>query len=150
MRQGGIALVSIIYDALQKAQRHREMSYRAPSLEQPKKTLNPLQIMVFIITLLLLAVIGLGMTYLTMPLNKPRHKPVLTSQAPAKPISKPIVRIVKLKLNGVFLSNDENVAMINQDMYRLGDVIEGLKIVSIQLDSVVLQNDKQTLELRAG
>lgn len=52
-----------------------------------------------------------------------------------------------LKLNGIFLSSQENAAMINQHMWHVGDKIGKFQIVSILDNGVTLQNGSKTLLL---
>ena len=53
----------------------------------------------------------------------------------------------KHKLTGVFLSNQENVALINNHYYHLGDVIDGMKVAHIDLNNVTLTSDHQKFVL---
>jgi hypothetical protein len=54
----------------------------------------------------------------------------------------------KLTLNGVLLADQEKIAMVNNQPYHLGDSIEGMKIVSIELNSITLQDGTRTMVLR--
>ena len=60
----------------------------------------------------------------------------------------PVFIIPKMHLDGVFLSNREKMAMIDNKAYHVGDVVKGMKLVSITLDQVQLKHKKQTLTLR--
>jgi len=56
----------------------------------------------------------------------------------------------KLVLNGVFLSDKEKVALINNRSFRLGDVLAGMKIIEIDNDSIKLlsSDNKKVVLLR--
>lgn len=55
---------------------------------------------------------------------------------------------LKHTLNGVFVSDDEKVAMVNNRFFNMGDSIDGMKIVSIEPDKIKLQNENGMMELR--
>ena len=55
----------------------------------------------------------------------------------------------KLVLNGVLLGDQEKIALINNQPYHLGDSIEGMKIVNIELNSITLQDGVRMMVLRA-
>jgi archaellum component FlaF (FlaF/FlaG flagellin family) len=46
-----------------------------------------------------------------------------------------------LLLSGVLVSDNEKLALINKKMYHIGDNVEGLKILSIDINTVQLQDD---------
>ncbi|HBG62338.1 MAG: hypothetical protein A2Y03_02645 [Omnitrophica WOR_2 bacterium GWF2_38_59] len=51
--------------------------------------------------------------------------------------------IEDIKIGGVVAYGDENVVLIGEDVYRVGDTINGMKIVSVSLNSIeVLDNGK--------
>ena len=56
----------------------------------------------------------------------------------------------KFILNGVFLSDDEKVALINNQSYHVGDTLDGMKIVGIDLNSVKFKLSNQILVLKAS
>lgn len=56
----------------------------------------------------------------------------------------------KLILNGVLISGEEKMALINNQVFHLGDLVEGMKIVSIEMNNVKLQAGKQIVELRVS
>lgn len=55
---------------------------------------------------------------------------------------------VNLVLNGIMLDGNHRVAVINDQTYQVGDVIEGKKITSISIDHVTMQNGQSIFELR--
>lgn len=54
-----------------------------------------------------------------------------------------------LVLNGVFLSDQDKIAMINNQPYHLGDKVSGLKIISMDMNSVKLSDEKNIFVLRS-
>jgi hypothetical protein len=54
----------------------------------------------------------------------------------------------KLVLNGVLLADQEKIALINNQAYHLGDSIEGMRIINIELNSITLQDGARTMVLR--
>lgn len=53
----------------------------------------------------------------------------------------------KWTLNGVLISGTEKIALINNQPYHLGDIIDGMKIVEIEMNTVKLQNGQHLVEL---
>lgn len=56
-----------------------------------------------------------------------------------------------LKLTGIMMRGDKRVALINDDIYELGDFVEGKQIIDITLKTVVLsdnQGNTLTLDVR--
>jgi len=142
--------VSIINDALKKTQQHRKngkeksvqaivkpVEKRAAELIRkydriPWKTTG-------IVTMTILLVILAAATYQQMRSVKYFLQPMHNTQEK-----------VNIVLDGVFLSNNMNVALINKQTMRLGDRVNGMKIVAINLDTIKLQGENGTIELRAG
>jgi type II secretory pathway component PulC len=50
-------------------------------------------------------------------------------------------------LNGVFFSEDEGYALINNQIAKVGDVIEGAQVTRISIDEVELENAGKTITL---
>lgn len=101
-----------------------------------------------IISLLIAAV------YIYIP--RVNHKNTIATPAPSslnptlaqlKKETTPNAINLKYHLNGVFLSEKDSIAMINDRAYKLGDMLNGMKIVSISLHKVMLQNDDEVIEL---
>lgn len=53
-------------------------------------------------------------------------------------------------LNGVFISNSEKIAMINNRMFHRGDEVDGMIISEIDTEGVQLKHDDQMIFLRAN
>lgn len=161
--------MSIIYDALQKTQQKRESRYGRNSFILERRSFSVRQFN----TVLLLLILCL-MSYLTYqsfhilpkrqsqpitvqaksivnPIVKPTVAPVVAEQSPpplpqAIP-SSPSVSGQTLVLNGVYVSDQEKLALINNKTFHLGDVVDGLKIVEIEFNRVTLQSKTGALVL---
>lgn len=70
--------------------------------------------------------------------------PVLV-QHPSLPIADYVGNLI---LNGVFETDQDKIALINNQSYHIGDTVGGMKIVSMEMDSVKLRNDKNIFILR--
>ncbi|MBI5144691.1 MAG: hypothetical protein HZA27_00715 [Candidatus Omnitrophica bacterium] len=53
----------------------------------------------------------------------------------------------KLVLNGIFFSNEQVYALINNQIVREGDTIEGAKVVRITSDEVELASEEENIKL---
>jgi hypothetical protein len=56
----------------------------------------------------------------------------------------------ELVLNGVFISDQMKVAMINRQSYQVGDKIGDMKVVAIEHQSVKLKHGSEDLNLRVS
>jgi hypothetical protein len=63
----------------------------------------------------------------------------------AQPIAK-----TKVVFEGVVLTDNENIAFINKQSLKIGDSVNGMKIVAITQDTVDLQSNQGVLRLKAG
>ncbi len=52
-----------------------------------------------------------------------------------------------LKLNGTMISGKENLAIINNQIYQVGDSVNGMELINISLNKVELKEDKNILTL---
>jgi type II secretory pathway component PulC len=161
--------VSIIYNALQKAQRnrHKETKKKVPLIPWLDRILIG-------ITIALIAVA----THDYMPdlMEHAKHAANAkhaTTQAPMADAStlavtkapvavaeispgdpKPVfsVNLANYKsshvLSGVYLSDDEKIALINNKFFHLGDVVDGMKLVSIEANRIVLRYADNALILQ--
>lgn len=87
--------------------------------------------------------LGIGILLIFIPQAPPPVKKV---------IAKPIQNIPKKKISieGVFISEGNKIAYINNQALRLGDQLNGMKIIAIGLDSIMLQQQNGNIELRTG
>jgi hypothetical protein len=168
--------MSIIHDALKKAQKTNASSQLPSSVEQRPSSKK------FILLYAGVALLGalcakLFFVYaLPLFLKKP-EKPRLASQAKREPLpiktvapssSLPqsnalvlpeIIKKVSQKadtslgpesgitLNGVFFSEDEGYALINNQITQEGDVVAGAKVMKITVDEVELEIDGRLVKI---
>jgi hypothetical protein len=162
--------VSIINEALKKAQQSRKVekekqrvqakaksnsttdfsSKPAPTLKpQPiEKKSEPTKRSDFIFTWKMASIVTvLGLLVIMATQNYQREHAVNTPvvDAAAKPQNK-----VKITFDGVFLADDMRVALINKQSMHIGDILNGMKIVAINQDTIDLQGDTGIIQLRAG
>ncbi|MDR3476523.1 MAG: hypothetical protein P4M14_00650 [Gammaproteobacteria bacterium] len=140
--------MSIIYRALQKTQKNREKNLSAPL--QERQTLRPNWALTSLIAVSAVLVTVLALNYL--PVLKSH---LATTAKPVKVLAAPTMQMVinedKFKsqyvLNGIFLSDNTKIAMINSQYFHVGDAIDGLRIVHICDKDVKLTNQNQTITL---
>jgi len=65
-------------------------------------------------------------------------------------VAKPNAPKSKVTFEGVFLTDNENIAFINKQSLKLGDTINGMRIVAITRDTVDLQSNQGVLRIKAG
>lgn len=148
--------MSIIYEALQKTQANRE--YQRTKFRIPFFDLGLL-----IINIILIIIVSIfyyhHFTKRTDSIAI-KHPPIVKKiiKTPPLPVStetiqesKPIIKPRKfltldytgsLVLNGVFISENETVALINNQTHHLGDIVDNMKIISISMDNIKLAKDQ--------
>lgn len=62
----------------------------------------------------------------------------------------PILDRIKVAFEGVFISNESRVALINKQAMQIGDTINGMKIIAISKDTLDLESPQGTIRLKAG
>jgi len=129
--------VSIIYNALKKTQTVQESTATTsiPTPSQPKRSHS---VLLHTLGLIGVSILALLVSYFFM-----RHfhhsKPVVVAE------KHPV-----LVLNGVMLSPQDKIAIINNREYHIGDQLAGMKIINMDMNSVVLQNKSGKYTLRTG
>lgn len=75
------------------------------------------------------------------------HKKTLP-QTPEK--LKPLAQFATLNVRGIMANGPNNLALINDQVYQEGDVVNGIKIVKISLDSITVINNgtEQTIPVK--
>ncbi len=138
--------MSIIYDALQKTQRNRSGN-KDINLDHINRKIRFLDRGLLIAIILLLVMVGYAYhPLLTMHLHVTKTKPVViaapqTVEAAAPP---------NMVLNGVLMSDNNQTALINNQFYHIGDSVNGMKIINIELNNVKLQQGNQVVILRTS
>lgn len=132
--------MSIIYEALKKTQEQRKVASEVTMIKRPKAkrksfTFSFKNYKIIALAFALISMIALVAFY-SIYLFQPKAKP---------PIAKPTM--TKLTLNGIFSSDDEKIAMINNNIMHVGDRVAGMQITKIDYPTVTLSNGKQAVTL---
>ncbi|MDR3491690.1 MAG: hypothetical protein P4M12_06555 [Gammaproteobacteria bacterium] len=156
--------MSIIYDALQKTQKKRApvMAAEKPVekiiVSTPEKDtvsvhdnhFEWIDILLFItITCLVFAIIFLAQHKYKNYVNQKKIEQALLMKTKQNEFQIQLRNIYKKShvLNGVFISSGDQVALINNKSFHLGDNVDGMKLVSLELNKVKLQNADSVLVL---
>lgn len=151
--------MSIIYNALQKTQRN--LGKRGVTREKRWVDITLLSIIAAML-------IVNAVTY--YPKLKKHFAKTITVTKSAAPLSVKTTNVVaiappahliaappkeieyqgKLVLNGVLLSEQEKVALIDNQPMHVGDVVDGKKIISIEMNTVKLADKDNILILRTA
>jgi len=158
--------MSIIYEALKKVEIAQTRGEHAglPQLEKIAKPKNKLYLIYIAV-----AVVGFVAAQMFFSLAKRPAKTlpapqataaketqapqetaaITTSQQPAVTVApKPILATPPaLLLNGVFFSGNEGYALINNQIVKEGDVVDGATVLQITLEEVELKFQDATLKL---
>jgi hypothetical protein len=141
LRKGGIALVSIIYDALNKTQEIRQNKTgqnKKPKFSRLKENIKIIIFTILFISILSTIIIYFNHHYLHKhPIAITANRPTLTTYHAAK----------SYQLDGVFLSDHHQVAIINHAYYHIGDKLDGMKVVSLSANEVKLKDHDKVLTL---
>lgn len=134
--------MSIIYNALKKTQQTHQ--------ETPEATEQVTEFRVKTTTISLASKIGMGLLGLTIGIL-PFMLIIHLHHTVQKPVTKKATTqaALTLKLNGVFLTTDDKVAVIDNKEYHIGENIEGMKIVSMDINSVTLQRDDDLVKINS-
>lgn len=163
--------MSIIYDALQKTQRNREYLKFQNDLTEKKsyrRLFKTLIVVIFILLGSLGAAVG-AYTYFKQVKVPLKSQPHVTQPAQAAEprslesehlwvtmapqntgprVEAAIQEKSRLTLNGVLITGLDKIALINNQSFRMGDIVDGMKIIGIEFNRVKLQNGQNIVELR--
>lgn len=143
--------MSIIYDALQKTQKNREVvsaTIDASSKDQPDRRLKlALAFLLPLVAVLVLALIYFIYKSQSHPVSPAKMVATKINPLPVR-VQKPLPNKANFVLNGTFISDQSKIAMINDQMFKIGDHVDGMEIVDIQYGKVKLKIDNMVLELR--
>ena len=159
--------MSIIYEALKKVERSVTLSpaSSAPALGKPASRPHFFWYLAFFF---LLGACAIGVVFhfilaqsqpklptiatinpVPVIAKKPEPRPAPTVVAAPEPkIEEPPVSY--LTLNGVFFSNGEGYALINNEIVKEGDTIDGAQVVKVNADGVRLKRKDQEINLRVN
>lgn len=153
--------MSIIYDALKKIEVSTDINstVKIDAIDKPrsksKYKIYSLYLLVvfigFLITSMLLGIFTKTSTKAKRN-KEPRPPQILSAKAipdvnvsvHSQPENKPKTAFI---LNGVFFSSDEGYALINNQIVKKGDVIDGATVLQIDLDEVTLEAKDSTIKL---
>lgn len=124
--------MSIIYEALNKTQQKRETIVSSQITSKPNKKWYNLRIYLFTS----IGIGAIGLAYMAYS----NYGAATDINAM---IDKPLV------LNGVFLIGSDKYAMINNEEYKVGDKINNMSIVSIDMNNVKLQSASRQIKVLA-
>ena len=147
--------MSIIYAALRKIQLNRELVSVAPPRPSILATMGVIDKLIIACLLLLISYLGY---HAIMQEKHPRvsSRPLTQVSAAAMPARQPTIRpvtkipAVPLTLTGVMISAQESLALINHQPLHVGDRVAGLRIMTIALDKVELEQDGKIVTLRTS
>jgi hypothetical protein len=160
--------VSIIYEALQKTQVEDELQNIPSSQDKMTKDdwidVSISLAIAFLLAMIIIAHYPPNSKSKDMLVSKKNSKAVPILEVPdetvksiVKPTSDSKIMGVpfdeaayKLNhtLNGVFVSDEEKIAMVNNRFFNIGDSIDGVKVVSIEPDKIKLQHENGIVELK--
>jgi len=154
--------LSIIYDALKKVEKNVDKGTSDNEETKTKDTNKPKPILIYILVILLGLYAGnFVFKFWTKSKTKAMPPAILESVAPASKIAtpvhieKPALRLSELvktpeptlSLNGVFFEQDQGYALINNQILRIEDTIQGAKVEEITLGKVVLEFEGRKITL---
>lgn len=167
--------MSIIYDALKKVEKYNQRLPQAetpPLIVKEKKHFRPQVYFLYALIVVLGLVIGnVFFSFLATSGNpplpqkitplagvapqippSPAPSPSSLSSPPSSPLRRhPTAINIELQeslvLNGVFFSQDEGYALINNQIVKEGDIISGATVKRIDLDKVELEAGGLEIEL---
>jgi len=152
-----VCIVSIIYEALQKTQIEDALQH-TPSSQNEMTRDDWIDVSISLIIAFLLAIIivahypqfnSKSKAILEVPddIVKPVIKPATNPKIIAVPFDEAAYKLNHI-LNGVFVSDEEKIAMVNNRFFNIGDNIDGMKVISIEPDKIKLQHTHGIMELR--
>ena len=154
--------MSIINEALKKTEQHLQKN-AALNIPLPQEPLHPKSFLIYV--LILLAGILLGNFIFTLLKHKtqPRVIPIKNILPVTKTIEAPTLAVLPSQpleenkpleanfiLNGIFFSDEDGYALVNNQIVRENDFIDGAKVSSITANTVTLDNAGQTITLNTS
>jgi len=150
--------MSIIYDALKKVEKIR---LAEPQVKVNAGTNKPKLKFKIYLTYALALILGLWVTdgifvfFTRPPVAKQAPKENIYNYAPVSPaVSQAAAAISSVKptfnLNGIFFSEDEGFALINNQIVKVGDDVDGAKVSQISVNEVELDLQGSVIKLSSG
>lgn len=155
--------MSIIYDALKKVQRSGGSAQPQQKRTEAKSQNYAAYAVFFAMVCLGFLAASLLFNRLSTPARQTKTAglPVQAPQTPPAEVQIPAaetetkepaenqLNLVTLRLNGVFFSEEEGYALINNRILKEGDTIEGAVVLRISLEGVELQRGDSIIKLPA-
>ncbi|MDD5408958.1 MAG: hypothetical protein PHC71_02575 [Candidatus Omnitrophica bacterium] len=149
--------MSIINDALKKTEAsiQRNSLKKTPGLDKKPKFKT------FLLYSLMLAAILLLGGHIFKTLNHKIVPPQVSEPPQAVPIQAPLATPAplpeeqpkpekKFVLNGIFFSDDNGYALVNNQIVKENDSVEGAKVEKITVDTVEINNEGKIITLSTG
>ncbi len=143
--QGRYYTVSIINEALRKIQEQRKND--KPLFYQPKVNVTRKLVTILAIAGLLTVT---GLLVIKISHHQAQSAKSVSSNSLTLKTQHELPNKLKVVLGGVFVSDRTRIAYVNNQALQLGDSINGMKVVEINLDTIKLKNDDGIYELRTG
>ncbi|RKY29442.1 MAG: hypothetical protein DRP74_08805 [Candidatus Omnitrophota bacterium] len=139
--------MSIIYDALKRLE-DKSKKHAGLEADRPEGGKSKLSKVVFAV-LFLIALSSVSLLVIKIYKMPARHTPLAseTLRIPNEKISSPRKEASGLSLNGIFFSDGEYLALINDRMVKVGDYIGKAQVVKIEPDGVEVKFKDSTLRL---
>lgn len=146
--------VSNIYDKLRQGTKYSNPTEKPSPKSGSGKTIKTKKTWyktVVVLVCVFFVIIGVLLTILLNLMKESSSPPLAEKIAPVKelfkPKEKPVVKREyqqgELVLNGIMMMDDKRVALINDEIYQVGDFVQGRKVINITLKKVdLIEGDK--------
>lgn len=124
--------MSIIYDALQKTQRQLNTKNQLKTIRPFHNWFDVILVSIILI-LLIVTLIAYFPIFKKWMITDKKHPVIPTHTVTPRPSPG-----VKLILNGIFISENDKVAQINNRLVSVGDAVEGNRVLEITSNKVKL------------
>ncbi len=157
--------MSIIYEALKKTEKIIHTDLKFPLDSKPKKSKPKVKIIALYVLMICLGLV-IGNLVIGLLNHPAQTKVVKNPPVPPAPLLKekaqidkkveavsetpPVVKDTTQKpfvLNGIFFSRDEGYALINNQIVKTGDTVDGARVSEITADEVELNSSGNTIKL---
>lgn len=147
--------MSIIYDALKKVENTTKDRKPLDSSIKPGKKTGFSQYMIYALIICVGVFAAKVFFEFLAPVktnqpsekNEPKPLPVLVEEIKQQPKATPLQPKAEFTLNGVFFSQGQGYALINNQISKVGDVVDGATVGSITIEGVELTRQDETIRL---
>jgi len=157
--------MSIIYEALKKTEKIIHTDLKFPLDSKPQKSKPKVKIIALYVLMIFLGLV-VGNLVIGLLNHPAQTKVVKNPPVPSVPLLKEKAQIDKkvetvsetppvvkdepgkpFVLNGIFFSGDEGYALINNQIVKMGDTVDGARVSRITADEVELKSSGNTIKL---